>query len=107
MKEIRATVEKWASIVSMSPEEYNELLEELGYIEKRIGEGGFIILFDALDEVKSNYDELLYELHQLRRDTSNVIVVTSREQNYKDDLCIDFTKKKCYYIGSVDFNMLI
>lgn len=62
------------------------------YIEKRIGEGGFIILFDALDEVKSNYDELLYELHHLRRDTSNVIVVTSREQNYKDDLCIDFTK---------------
>ena len=31
MKEIRAAVEKWASIVSMNPEEYNELLEELGY----------------------------------------------------------------------------
>ena len=77
------------------------VLKELGvilpfatkeYVEKRINEGGFIILFDALDEVKHNYDELLYELHQLRRDTSNIIVVTSREQNYKDDLCIDFTK---------------
>lgn len=59
-------------------------------IEKRLHSGGFIILFDALDEVEINYDSLLHELHQLRRDTNCTIIVTSRLQNYKDDLCTDF-----------------
>ncbi|MCH5193038.1 MAG: hypothetical protein J1F11_03685 [Oscillospiraceae bacterium] len=59
-------------------------------IEKRLHEGGFIILFDALDEVEYKYDVLMYELHQLRRDTSSTIIVTSRSQNYKDELCTDF-----------------
>jgi len=42
MKEIRVTVEEWAGTVSVSPEEYNELLGELGYQTKVVPkiEGG-------------------------------------------------------------------
>ncbi|MGN9056949.1 NACHT domain-containing protein [Bariatricus sp. HCP28S3_A7] len=59
-------------------------------IEKRLREGGFIILFDALDEVEHDYDVLVYNLHQLRRNTDNIIIVTSRMQNYKGDFCTEF-----------------
>lgn len=34
MKEIRVSVDKWAKTLSMSPDEYNELLGELGYQTK-------------------------------------------------------------------------
>lgn len=59
-------------------------------VEKRLREGGFVILFDALDEVEHGYDILVYDLHQLRRSTDNVIIVTSRMQNYKGDFCTEF-----------------
>ncbi|MFT3984554.1 MAG: hypothetical protein QM697_11650 [Lachnospiraceae bacterium] len=80
------------SIVDGIYEEFNLVLpfvtKEL--IEKRLREGGFIILFDALDEVEVNYDILGYNLHQLRRNTDNIIIVTSRMQNYKGDFCTEF-----------------
>lgn len=74
---------------------YNELKIMLPFItkeliEKRLYEGNFVILFDALDEVESQYDILVYELHRLRRDTGNTIIITSRIQNYRGDFCADF-----------------
>lgn len=80
------------SIVDGIYEEFNMILpfitKEL--IEKRLREGGFVILFDALDEVEHDYDILVYNLHQLRRSTNNIIIVTSRMQNYKGDFWTEF-----------------
>lgn len=59
-------------------------------IEERIRQGGFVILFDALDEVAYKYDALAYDLHRIRRNTANVIILTSRMQNYKRDFCTEF-----------------
>lgn len=74
---------------------YKELNAYLSFItmelvEKRLKDGGFVILFDALDEVEYDYDILAYNLHQLRRQTDNIIIVTSRIQNYKGDFCTEF-----------------
>lgn len=80
------------SIVDGIYEEFNMILpfmtKEL--VEKRLREGGFVILFDALDEVEYDYDKLVYNLHQLRRSTNNIIIVTSRMQNYRGDFCTEF-----------------
>ena len=54
-------------------------------VDKRLRYGGFVILFDALDEVETNYDILVRSLHQLKRRTDNIIVVTSRIQNYREE----------------------
>lgn len=60
-------------------------------VKSRLQVGHFIILFDALDEVEAQYYETLtYELHQLRRDTDNIIIITSRIQNYRGDFRTDF-----------------
>lgn len=59
-------------------------------IEKRLEQGGFVVLFDALDEVEFDYDSLIYQLSKLRRETNNTLIVTSRIQNYKGDFCTDF-----------------
>lgn len=80
------------SIVDGIYEEFNMILpfmtKEL--VEKRLREGGFVILFDALDEVEHDYNKLVYDLHQLRCSTDNIIIVTSRMQNYKGDFCTEF-----------------
>ena len=60
-------------------------------VDKRLRDGGFVILFDALDEVETDYDILVYTLHQLKRSTDNIIIVTSRIQNYRGDFCNNFT----------------
>lgn len=73
-------------------------------IEKRLREGGFVILFDALDEVEKDYDVLVYNLHHLRRNTENIIIVTSRMQNYKGDFCTEFTH---YSLEPLDDNKII
>ena len=62
-------------------------------IKRHLNEGGFIILLDGLDEVEYQYDTLIFELHRLRRDTDNVIVVTSRSENYNGD----FSKEYNHY----------
>lgn len=80
------------SIVDGIYQEVNLLLPFLTkeLIEKRLREGGFVILFDAIDEVEQDYDVLVYSLHQLRRNTDNTIIITSRMQNYKGDFCSEF-----------------
>ena len=60
-------------------------------VDKRLRDGGFVILFDALDEVETDYDILVHTLHQLKRSTDNTIIVTSRIQNYGGDFCNNFT----------------
>ena len=60
-------------------------------VDKRLRDGGFVILFDALDEVETDYDILVHTLHQLKRSTDNIIIVTSRIQNYRGDFCNNFT----------------
>lgn len=74
---------------------YNELKVMLPFItkeliEKRLYDGNFVILFDALDEVELEYDTLVFELHHLSRDTDNTIIITSRIQNYRGDFSADF-----------------
>lgn len=78
------------SIVDGIYQEVNLLLPFLTkeLIEKRLREGGFVILFDAIDEVEQDYDVLVYSLHQLRRNTDNTIIITSRMQNYKGDFVL-------------------
>lgn len=80
------------SIVDGIYQEINLLLPYLTkeLIEKRLREGGFVILFDALDEVEQDYDALVYSLRQLRGNTDNTITITSRMQNYKGDFCSKF-----------------
>ena len=60
-------------------------------VNKRLMDGGFVILFDALDEVETDYDILVRTLHQLKRSTDNIIIVTSRIQNYRDEFRSNFT----------------
>ena len=60
-------------------------------VDKRLRDGGFVILYDALDEVETDYDILVHTLHQLRRSTDNTIIVTSRIQNYRGEFCSNFT----------------
>lgn len=73
---------------------YNELsilpFITVEIVEKRLREGGFVILFDALDEVERDYDILVYDLHKLKRNTDNVLIVTARTQNYKEEFCTEF-----------------
>lgn len=59
-------------------------------IEQRLEQGGFVILFDALDEVENDYDSLVYALCKLRRETANTLIITARIQNYKGDFHKDF-----------------
>lgn len=54
-------------------------------IEKRIRQGGFVILFDALDEVENDYVSLVHNLCKLSRETTNTLIVTARIQNYKGE----------------------
>ena len=52
-------------------------------IEKRLEQGKFVILFDALDEVENDYEALVYALCKLGRETTCTLIVTARIQNYK------------------------
>ncbi len=90
----------YTSIVDGIYREMNVLLPFVTreMIEKRLRDGGFVLLFDALDEVEKEYEVLVYELHQLRRDTNNIIIVTSRMHNYKGTFVADFEH---YMIGSL------
>lgn len=63
-------------------------------VEKQLYEGELVILFDALDEVESNIETLVYELVDLSRNTENIIFVTSRSQNYKGDFAEHFMHYK-------------
>lgn len=54
-------------------------------IEKRLEQGKFVILFDALDEVENDYEALVYALCKLGRETTCTLIVTARIQNYKGD----------------------
>lgn len=72
-------------------------------VEKRLRDGGFVILFDALDEVETDYDILVRSLHQLKRSTANIIVVTSRIQNYRGDFRSNFTH---YSLEPLDDNKI-
>lgn len=94
------------SIVDGIYQEFNILLPFITneLIEKRLREGGFVILFDALDEVEIDYDVLAYSLHQLRRNTDNTIIITSRMQNYKGDFCSDFSH---YSLEPLDDNRIV
>lgn len=80
------------SIVDGIYEEFKFLIPSITkeQIEKRLEQGGFVILFDALDEVESDYDSLAYTLCKLSRETDNTLIVTSRIQNYKGDFCKEF-----------------
>ena len=60
-------------------------------VDKRLRDGGFVILFDALDEVEIDCDILVRTLHQLKRSTDNIIIVTSRIQNYREEFRNNFT----------------
>lgn len=73
------------SIIDGIYEECNWLVPSLtkDQIENRLREGGFIIIFDALDEVLEDKDELFYQLIQLSKNTKNSIIVTSRVDYYK------------------------
>ena len=91
---------------------YKELNNTLPFItndivNKRLREGGYVILFDALDEIENDYDKLIYELHTLRRDTKNIIIVTTRAQNYKDDLESDFVHYSLEKLSNDDVTNLL
>lgn len=72
-------------------------------IKKRLQEGGFVVLFDALDEIQYDNDILIHSLHQLKRSTNNTIVVTSRMQNYNDEFAGIF---KHYSLEPLDDSMI-
>jgi hypothetical protein len=78
---------KWSSIRAGIFQKVHDILPSVTYemVDQRMRQGDFVILFDGLDEVEENYDILVDDLHQINTDTENILILTCREQNYKDD----------------------
>lgn len=62
-------------------------------IRKKLNKGEFIILFDGLDEAEIDYDNLIYEF-KIIKNTNNIVIITSRKENYKGELKQGFS----YYV---------
>lgn len=67
---------------------YSDLTLEM--VKNDIQKGKFVLLFDALDEVKTNKSALANSIKQYMMTTANEIIVTERKENYScefDVLC--------------------